>query len=178
MKGNIPVDPLVLTNEDKVKNVHKRLIVGIVVLVSTAILFSCFGWTSKLVIVYFWGVLTTLYHFHDFRKKKKSITEREEYLRIDENGVRVNSEGIQEFIEWDDVEDITFYAFRKHENIYHMTIKYKDGKNTGVIRMDLGDYNEIISNRKWKKAIIHFSGRDDIVGNKHTWLIFAKEDND
>ena len=176
MKDN-RIEPLVLTSEGQVKNELKRFIVYLAVWLLGIIVFICLGLVKKFIILYGVFFIFVILDFVNYIKKKKSITEREEYLRIDENGVKVNCNKVQEFIQWKSVESIAFYSSLKNTIFYHIAIVYKEYGKLMVIRIELQDYVEVVSRRKWKKAIIHFSGREDIVDNKRAELWLVKNDS-
>lgn len=175
---NKSIEPLILTNADKAKNERKRLIGGLIILALCLLVFSLLSWDIRCIIVCVFTFIMQISIFIDYRKSVKAVAEVEEYLRIDEKGVQIKIEGESTFILWNNVLSATFYSWHNHKNLFHLSIRYKERNYVITTRINLSDYNEIVSCRKWKKAIIHFSGREDIVGNKHTWLVFAKEDND
>lgn len=108
-------------------------------------------------------------------KTKKSMPYVIEFIRIDENGIRIRNK-IECFIPWQHIQSITFYNKYPHTADLHMGIDYKV-YSVHNIRIDLDRYSHILFFRKWKKAIDYYSGRDDIVTNKHLCKALLKADD-
>ena len=116
----------------------------------------------------------------DALKIKKSMPDVIEFIRIDENGIRIRDEK-EWFIPWQKVRSITFYNKYPHYVKLHMGLDYERNGDVASLRIDLQPYSEILvfrkGFRKWKKAIDYYSGRDDIVTNKHLNITRLEADN-
>lgn len=112
-------------------------------------------------------------------KMRMSMPDVIEFIRIDENGIRIRDEK-EWFIPWQKVRSITFYNKYPQYAKLHMGLDYERNGDVASLRIDLQPYSEILylikCFRKWKKAIDYYSGRDDIVTNKH--LNFARLEAD
>ncbi|MBQ0127544.1 MAG: hypothetical protein KBS80_06110 [Bacteroidales bacterium] len=58
-----------------------------------------------------------------------------------------------------------------------MGIDYEKNGDVASLRINLQPYIEILRFRKWKKAIDYYSGREDIVTNKHLSIARLEADD-
>ena len=161
-----PIKPIVLKNRDQVKNTLVISILAFSLLFYFLICYVIFDHYRKCLVFaglcFAWG----MWELVDALKIKKSMPDVIEFIRIDENGIRLRDE--KEYsIPWNKIRSITFYNKYPNQARLHMGIDYEKNGDVASLRINLQPYIEILRFRKWKKAIDYYSGRDDIVTNKH-----------
>lgn len=172
-----PIKPIVLMNRDQVKNILVYAIMIFTCMIISLILYVTLGNEYHRKLIFLAGLFfaITIGSIVKSVKVKKSMPYIIEFIRIDENGIRIRDEK-EWFIPWQHIRNITFYNKYPHHANLHMRIDYEKN-GVASLRIDLQPYSEILHFRKWKKAIDYYSGRDDIVTNKHLTIARLEADD-
>ena len=170
------IKPIVLTNRDQAKDTLVYSLYFITVVIVLLISYVIFDYDNKFIVsagLFFacamWAIIKSV-------KMRMSMPDVIEFIRIDENGIRIRDEK-EWFIPWQKVRSITFYNKYPQYAKLHMGLDYEKNGDVASLRIDLQPYSEILFFRKWKKAIDYYSGRDDIVTNKHLTIARLEADN-
>ena len=170
------IKPIVLKNRDQVKNTLVISILAFSILFYFLICYVIFDHYRKCLVLAGLCFAWAMWAIVDALKIKKSMPDVIEFIRIDENGIRIRDEK-EWFIPWQKVRSITFYNKYPHYVKLHMGLDYERNGDVASLRIDLQPYSEILFFRKWKKAIDYYSGRDDIVTNKHLTIARLEADD-
>ena len=161
-----PIKPIVLKNRDQVKNTLMCSLLYFSFMIISLVSYFILDYFRKFIFLAGLSFVIAMWFIVDALKIKKSMPDVIEFIRIDENGIRLRDE--KEYsIPWNKIRSITFYNKYPHHARLHMGIDYEKNGDVASLRIDLQHYSEILRFRKWKKAIDYYSGRDDIVTNKH-----------
>ena len=174
------IQPIVLTNRDQAKDTLVYSLYFITVVIVLLISYVIFDYDNKFIVsagLFFacamWAIIKSV-------KMRMSMPDVIEFIRIDENGIRIRDEK-EWFIPWQKVRSITFYNKYPQYAKLHMGLDYERNGDVASLRINLQPYSEILvfrkGFRKWKKAIDYYSGRDDIVTNKHLNITRLEADN-
>ena len=173
---NESIQPIVLTNRDQAKDTLVYSLYFITVVIVLLISYVIFDYYNKFIVLAGLSFAWAMWAIVDALKIKKSMPDVIEFIRIDENGIRIRDEK-EWFIPWQKVRSITFYNKYPQYAKLHMGLDYERNGDVASLRIDLQPYSEILFFRKWKKAIDYYSGRDDIVTNKHLTIARLEADD-
>ena len=174
------IQPIVLTNRDQVKDTLFYSIYGFFCMIICILSYFIFDYYNKFIVTAGLSFAWAMWAIIKSVKMRMSMPDVIEFIRIDENGIRIRDEK-EWFIPWQKVRSITFYIKYPQYEQLHMGLDYERNGDVASLRIDLQPYSEILvfrkGFRKWKKAIDYYSGRDDIVTNKHLNITRLEADN-
>lgn len=173
---NESIKPIVLKNRDQVKSAFLCSIYDFSLLFIILILYVIFDNDRRCLFLSGLCFALAMWEIVDAVKIKKSMPYVTEFIRIDENGIKIRDEK-EWSIPWKIIRSITFYNKYPHHARLHMGIDYEKNGDVASLRINLQPYSEILRFRKWKKAIDYYSGRDDIVTNKHLSIARLEADD-
>ena len=161
-----PIKPIVLKNRDQVKNTLMYVLLYFSFMIISLVSYFILDYFRKFIFLAGLSFVIAMWFIVKALIIKKSMPNVIEFIRIDENGIRLRDE--KEYsIPWNKIRSITFYNKYPNQARLHMGIDYEKNGDVASLRINLQPYIEILRFKKWKKAIDYYSGRDDIVTNKH-----------
>lgn len=171
-----PIKPIVLKNRDQVKNTLMYVLLYFSFMIISLVSYFILDYFRKFIFLAGLSFVIAMWFIVKALKIKKSMPNVIEFIRIDENGIRLRDE--KEYsIPWNKIRSITFYNKYPNQARLHMGIDYEKNGDVASLRINLQPYIEILRFRKWKKAIDYYSGREDIVTNKHLSIARLEADD-
>lgn len=159
------IKPIVLTNRDQVKNTLVYFLLFFSMVILNLIFYVIFDYYPKFLFLAGLTFAFAIWSIVKSVKVKNSMPYVIEFIRIDENGIRIKDKK-EWLIPWQQIRSVTFYNRYRDCAGLHVGIDYERNE-VASLRIDLQPYYDILNFRKWKRAIDFYSGRDDIVTNKH-----------
>lgn len=105
-----------------------------------------------------------------YKHLKKYYKEKQQYLKVDYNGIYMNYYGEQDTIIWEDVKEIDI-CFYKEDPLINDLCFYLYLNNGDIYVFSLEQFRENLNLYTLRHAFRHFSNRPDIVRKRNLLLL-------